>query len=167
MPKVLHRERAVGVRADFADLLDDWERDGTHDVVIPPDGGLRLDEANQAAKAAIGLSAAKTLRSTPHGRGAALDVWPRDFLAHVPVSHGGTARRWTSWEKLPAEIREQFAAFGRFAEVRRFKWGGRWVSRTFPNGDQPHVELPNWQALPFPPREEATHAAPHTRKDQA
>lgn len=68
----------------------------------------------------------------------------------MPASHGGTGKRWTSWEALPESLKLQFAAFGRFAESRGFKWGGRWVSKTFPNGDQPHVELPNWQALPFP-----------------
>lgn len=150
MPKIHHRERSRGTNPKFGQLLDDWEREGEHDIVIAFDGGLRTDEARQAANAAAGMSQAPTLKKTPHGRGAALDVYPVEFLEHVPESHGGTAKRWTPWALLPDFIKAKFRAFGEFAEKRGFKWGGRWVGRAFPNGDQPHVELADWQRLPYP-----------------
>lgn len=151
MVRVLELDRAHGVHPSLLELLASWEREGSHDVVVAPNGGLRTDARLQAALASGGASAASTLRSTPHGRAAALDVWPVSFLAHVPRAQGGTASRWTSWEALPADVREAFAAFGRFAEVRGFVWGGRWRGKTFPHGDQPHVELREWRTMPFPP----------------
>lgn len=151
MSLVLHRERSAGVHPRLKALLDTWAAVGTHDVLVAPDGGLRTDEAVQASKAAVGQSNATTLRQTPHGRGGAVDVWPVSFLPHVPKSAGGTGARWVSWEMLPQQVRDEFAAFGGFAEHHGFRWGGRWRGAKFPNGDQPHVELDNWQTLPFPP----------------
>lgn len=142
-PRVRNRERAKGVRGELQTLLDDWEREGTHDVMIPswPWGGLRTSEADQAKLAGDGFSAANTLEKTPHGRGGGLDVWPVEFEKHV----NGT------WAAVPEHVKQQFRDFGAFAEARGFVWGGRWSSATYPNGDQPHVELRNWRSLPFPP----------------
>lgn len=141
--RVLNRTRARGVRRELQELLDAWELYGTHQVTIPasPWGGLRTSEADQAGYAAGGMSGASTLASTPHGRGAALDVWPVGFEAHV----NGT------WEAVPDDIKGKFLAFGLFAESRGFTWGGRWRSSSMPNGDQPHVEIAAWRTLPFPP----------------
>lgn len=147
---VLHRERAEGVRPELAAVLDAWAQEGTHAVVVAPFGGRRSSNDDQQQLAALGMSAATDLRSTPHGRGAALDIWPEGFLEHVPMSWGGTAARWSSWSELPQELRDQFAVFGEWAEARGLVWGGRWRSSTYPNGDQPHIELPNWRSLPFP-----------------
>lgn len=151
MPLVRYRARAHGVHPHLMALLDSWGVDGTHDVLVAPNGGVRTDEALQASTAAAGLSQAKTLRSTPHGRAAALDVWPVSFLPYVPVSAGGTGNRWVGWEQLPELVRNEFFVFGLFAETRGCKWGGRWRGKAFPNGDQPHVEMADWQRLPFPP----------------
>lgn len=148
--QVLRRERARGVHPQLQALLDTWVLEGTHDVVIAVNGGVRSDPVLQASLAAEGFSAAGTLKVTPHGRAAAVDVWPASFLPHVPVANGGTARRWSSWAELPQPVRDEFKAFGVFAESKGFKWGGRWLGRAYPNGDQPHVELANWQRLPFP-----------------
>jgi hypothetical protein len=148
---VYHRSRADGVVPLLQTLLDAWVRVGTHDIVIAPDGGLRTSVAQQAEKAASGLSNAKTLRQTPHGRGCALDVWPLSFLEFVPLSSGGTAQRWAAWAELPQRVRDEFRAFGEFAERNGFRWGGRFRGKLFPNGDQPHVELMDWQRWPFPP----------------
>ena len=150
MPQVLHLERARGIHPQLRALLDSWCVDGSHNVLVAPNGGVRTDEALQASTAAAGLSQAKTLRSTPHGRAAAVDVWPVSFLPFVPLSAGGTGSRWVSWEQLPELVRNEFFLFGLFAETKGLKWGGRWRGKTFPNGDQPHVELPDWQSLPFP-----------------
>lgn len=147
---VLNRERADNVHPELAEVLDAWEREGTHAVVVAPLGGRRASSGDQQQLAALGMSAATDLRSTPHGRGAALDVWPESFLAHVPLSWGGTAARWSSWAELPQSVRDEFAVFGEWAEARGLVWGGRWRSATYPNGDQPHIELANWRTLPFP-----------------
>jgi D-alanyl-D-alanine carboxypeptidase len=151
MPQVLRRERARGVHPQLHALLDSWAAEGTHDVVIAVNGGVRTDPALQSKLAAEGFSAATTLKLTPHGRAAAVDVWPASFLEHVPVANGGTAKRWSTWAELPDQVRAEFKAFGIFAEERGFKWGGRWIGKSYPNGDQPHVEIANWQRLPFPP----------------
>jgi hypothetical protein len=148
--KVLMRSRADGVHPDLRALLDAWDSQGAHVVVVAPDGGLRTDPALQAGFAAGGMSGASTLATTPHGRGVGLDVWPVSFLPHVPVGSGGTASRWSSWAELPESVKAEFLAFGEFSEARGFKWGGRWRSAKFPNGDQPHVELPNWTRFPYP-----------------
>jgi hypothetical protein len=150
MSRILHRGRAKGVHPRLMDLLEAWETHGSHIIVVAPNGGLRTDAALQAKFAATGQSGASTLDRTPHGRGAALDIWPLQFLEHVPASSGGVATKWTTWQALPAFVKLQFQAFGEFAEKRGFKWGGRWNGPRFPNGDQPHVEIPDWQHLPFP-----------------
>lgn len=141
--RVFGRERLAGVHPSLLQLLDEWEQLGTHDVEIPsyPPAGLRTDADTQARLADGGFSGATTLASTPHGRGAAIDVWPVGFAQHV----NGT------WAAVPAAIKGQFQVFGEFAEARGFTWGGRWRTATLPNGDQPHVELKNWRTLPFPP----------------
>lgn len=149
--QVHHLERAEGCLLPLHQLLADWARSGRHDVLVAPNGGLRTDAVKQSTLASLGLSRAKELRHTPHGRGAAVDVWPASFLAHVPVAEGGTARRWTSWDNLPVGVQADFMAFGEFAESHGFTWGGRWRSASFPHGDQPHVEMRGWTALPFPP----------------
>lgn len=139
--RVQHRERAEGCRAPLLGLLEDWEVEGTHNVLVAPDGGLRTDAAKQAGYAAGGTSNAATLEATPHGRGAGLDVYPVSFLPFI----SGT------WADVPPAVQLEFAEFGRFAEARGLVWGGRWRGSKFPNGDQPHVEIANWRSLPFPP----------------
>lgn len=152
MRRVLHAERMAGCLLQLHILMDAWREQGAHDVAIAPNGGLRTDAVKQATLASLGLSRALELRSTPHGRGAAVDVWPASFLACVPESEGGTARRWASWEEVPLGVRSDFLVFGEFAEARGFTWGGRWRGPVFPHGDQPHIEMKGWTALPFPKR---------------
>lgn len=135
---VRERERADGVHPALQALLDAWEREGTHVVVIGggedwPPGGLRTDALGQAAAAAVGLSGAMTLQQTPHGRGAALDVWPEGFNPRQ------------SFEAQPG-MRELMVVFGEWAERKGYAWGGRWTKQDFP-----HVELRDWRSLPFPP----------------
>lgn len=149
--RVLERARAAGVAPELVALLDAWDVSGPHAVLVAPYGGLRTTQEDQSKLAELGMSAATNLATTPHGRGAALDVWPVAFLAHVPRSWGGTASRWSTWDEVDEPIKAQFATFGAFAEARGLQWGGRWRSSKYPSGDQPHVELPNWQRLPFPP----------------
>lgn len=142
--RVLERYTAHGVHPDLQWLMDEWELYGPFDITVGnlpgfPGGGLRTDEAGQAAAAGANLSQAATLRNTPHGRGAAVDFWPTDF------------NPWIPWAAQPASIKIKFLEIGKFAEARGFEWGGRWRSKTFPDGDQPHVEIIGWRMLPFPP----------------
>ncbi|MFZ5469475.1 MAG: M15 family metallopeptidase [Myxococcota bacterium] len=149
--RIHNRHRADGMRAELRAFLDWWEAHGPFPLQIPPLGGLRTD-AEQAALYAQGRTApgarvtnAATARDTPHGRGAALDVYP---VREVNFA-GGVARIWTGDESDPAErahARALLARVGEAAEARGLVWGGRW------NGleDLPHLELPNWLELPMP-----------------
>jgi hypothetical protein len=138
-PAVLNRERAAGVRPELLTLLDAWEREGTHAVMVAPDGGARIGPeaaAKQAAFFKSGASKAATLADTPHGRGAALDVYPVGF------------NPGKSMDSQP-DMRARFRVFGEWAERKGFVWGGRWASFG-PDGDAPHIELQNWRRFPMP-----------------
>lgn len=145
--RVRNRDAADGVHPDLLALLDAWDKDGTFDVIVAPNGGLRTDEDTQANLASGGLSRATTLKTTPHGRGAALDVWPVGFNAYGPTL-----------SEQP-ESMAQFTEFGAFAKARGLVWGGDWTNfkqsaaqkdGIDPGGDWPHVELASWTSLPFP-----------------
>lgn len=147
--QVNHLEHAAGVHPALRALLGAWNSSGPHRVVISPadtdwspTGGVRTDEASQAAAAGAGLSNASALRDTPHGRAAALDVWPEGFNPH------------RGFDAQPGML-PLFNVFGEWAESQRvvfggalfeFSWGGRWSKP-----DRPHVEIRGWQQLPFPP----------------
>lgn len=148
--KVHRLEFARGVNIKMLDLVRQWAKNGPFEIAVAKYGGLRTNESDQALLSGGGMSAAKGLIKTPHGRGAALDLCPLEFLSFVPTAFGGTARRWTSWDGLPAEVREKFTVIGKFSEALGYTWGGRWVGGAYPNGDQPHHELKGWQSLPFP-----------------
>lgn len=133
--KVQNRERARGAVAQLQAFLDWWEVNGPFAILVAPDGGLRTDAAKQAMYYAQGNSKAKTLAETPHGRGAALDLWPVGFN---PVK---------KLEQQP-DIKAKFEEMGRIAKAApfNFTWGGDW------GWDYPHVEVKNWRkTLPYPP----------------
>lgn len=142
---------AKGVHPRMLELVRQWGQRGPFEIAVAMNGGLRADESVQATLGAVGMSGAANLRKTPHGRGAALDLVPLDFLKHTPTSYGGTASRWSSWEELPQSVKDKFLQLVLFSEQLGYKCGARWMGRAFPNGDWPHHELPNWGALPFPP----------------
>lgn len=150
--RVLNRSAAYGVHPKLQEFLDLWEQRGPFDIEIGelpgfPGGGLRTDEAGQAKACSTPtsgggtLSSACDLASTPHGRGAALDLWPVGFGFNP----------YLSWAQWTPEIKAAFETIGEFAEAQGLTWGGRWRSATFPHGDQPHIEMKNWRTLPFPP----------------
>lgn len=146
--RILRPELSAGLRPELLDFLAWWELHGAFDLVIAgpdalwtwvPRGGVRQgpdDEATQAAAFKEGLTLAKTLADTAHGRAAALDAWPVGFDPRIP------------WERQPATMKLKFAAYGAAAEARGLRWGGRWVSFGGGAGDQPHVEVPHWRTLP-------------------
>ena len=151
--KVHHLERAIGVHPRMLVLLSAWQQRGPFEIVVAMHGGLRTDERVQKMLSGGGMSAAGSLRKTPHGRGGALDLWPRTFLPYVPSSWGGTAKRWGTWPQLPALVKAQFAEIVAFSKGLGFRCGADWISHDYPNGDNPHHELPDWGRLPFPPPE--------------
>lgn len=135
------RWAAAGVHPALQALLDAWEREGWFDVEVGtpfggfPGGGLRTasDAGGQLAACQQGLSGACTLAETPHGRGAALDIWPAGF---VPTR---------DYASQPGTL-ELMRQFGQWAKTQGFDWGGDWA-----NPDMPHVEMRGWRSLPFPP----------------
>lgn len=129
--KVWHRERAKGVRPELQAFLDWWEQNGAFPITVVEHGGVRYDQAEQAALFARGATKAATLADTPHGHAGALDLAPYDEKKRAPM--------WSGADHL-------FAAIGAAAKARGLKWGGDWQSFK----DLPHVELPNWRSLPMP-----------------
>lgn len=127
--RVHHRERAKGVDIRLIAFLDWWESNGPFELTVLKDGGVRTDEARQRNFYEVGTSKAKTLDETPHGRGGALDC--------APLINGDVP--WTD--------KGLFERMGRFAESKGLQWGGRWKDPV----DGPHIQVPDWRQLPFPP----------------
>lgn len=135
--RLYHRERASGLEPQLEMFLDWWAAFGPFPLVVPALGGVRTDEATQAALYARGVTNARTLAETPHGRKGAVDLAPytRQGALYAP-----------DYSETPANL-ARYETLGRAAEAHGLRWGGRW-SRP----DRPHVEVPNWRSLPFPPR---------------
>ena len=135
-------EKLADVNPLFRNLIDEWKT-AKQTFPIQIDDGLRKGvEAELAQKSyfAKGMSKAKTLRETPHGRGAAIDIRPVSFTP---------AMERLAWPDVPEKVKTEFYIFGLFAENRGFKWGGRWRNATFPYGDQRHIEIVGWERIPF------------------
>jgi hypothetical protein len=131
---VQNRERANGAAAPLQAFLDWWDTNGPFPLVVAPDGGVRTDAAKQAGYYAAGTSKAKTLDQTPHGRAAALDLWPAGFNPRVPL------------DQQP-DIKAKFKQMGAIAKSQfNFTWGGDW------GWDYPHVEVKGWKNMPYPPK---------------
>lgn len=127
------------VHPEFRKLIDGWKtHPNTFDIKIV--GGMRNDEAEVARLYAIGMSNAKNLSQTPHGRGGAIDIHPVEFNPRIP------------WPDQPTAIKNKFLIFGMYAEGAGYEWGGRWRGSKFPYGDQPHVERKDWRTMPYPPK---------------
>lgn len=147
--QVLERQRADGVHPDVQALLDAWTQEGTFDVTVAggayPGGGLR--SALDVAKAAsMGLSNATSLSTTPHGRGAAIDLWPAGFNPDSTMT-------------AQPDAMAKFQQLGAFYQSHGFVWGGGFTSIVAPDGTQgdlPHGEMQNWQSLPYPPPDYGT-----------
>lgn len=139
--RVYHRQRAAGVDRRLQAFLDWWEKNGPFPIVVDPDGGVRTDAAKQRAFYDKGASEAATLDLTPHGRAGAIDVHP------VKSGNPVTGAVFVVGYHMAAE----YAEIGRVAESMGLKWGGRWKTPKMPDGDAPHIEVPDWKSLPFPP----------------
>jgi hypothetical protein len=97
---------------------------------------MRRDPLEQARLYAAQTSKAKTLADTPHGRGAAVDLYP--VLAFDDLGRPSAVDLYS---------RERFAELGAAAKRFGLVWGGEFSGLY----DGPHVELAEWRALPFPP----------------
>ena len=134
-PLVLRPERAYGVRPELLGFLDWWRIHGPFRITIGEHGGLRTSDTVQLALYLKGASDARTLRDTPHGRGAALDLY--------------RVTRWTERGAVLEVALADHAAFGAIgaaAKAYGLAWGGDWQKP-----DEPHVQLPDWRSLPFQP----------------
>lgn len=146
---VLNIERAAGCREELKDLLEQWKIHGTHDITVAEDGGYRFGpvaERTQEHFFEAGLSRARTLEDTPHGRRCAVDCHPVGFDPHK------------SFKDQAPGYREKFLAWGAFVEACGLVWGGRFGGFGS-DGDMPHAEIPHWRTLfqfpsgePVPPR---------------
>lgn len=140
---VFNREVARGVHPALQNLLDAWEQEGWFDVVVA--SGVRT-QAQQAANYAAGLTKASDVSTTPHGRGAALDIHPAGF------------DQSKCFAGQPGML-DKMNAFGNWAKTKGMVWGGDFSGYYSPackaidnvQGDRPHVEIAGWRSLPFPP----------------
>lgn len=138
--KVFHRERADALAPALALALDAYAQSGPWPIVVVD--GLRAGTdaaARQASYFASGASKARTLGETPHGRGGAFD------FAVVKQAAGDAVVSTYPADENPS----LYASVGAWFEARGLTWGGRWSSFGA-NGDAPHIEVPNWRALPMP-----------------
>lgn len=133
--KVYHREMADPLDARLRAALDEYAVGGPWPIRLT--SGLRIGpaaEVEQLSYFNTGKSKAKTLDQTPHGRGGAFDFG----VVNVPLVSIHTAK----------DHPELYAQCAAFFEARGLVWGGR-----FPGFyDGPHIEVPNWRALPYPPQ---------------
>lgn len=140
--KVLRLHLAADVRSELQAFLAWWDISGPFALTlayadprwswVPPQVRTNEDARNAHD---LGLSNATNADNTPHGElyRAAIDCWPAEFDPRV------------SWDNQPQAVKDKFALYGQLGEQHGLKWGGRWRGPTFPNGDQPHLEVPGWK----------------------
>lgn len=144
--KVLHIERAKGCDVRLLSFLKWWQENGTFDIHVAPDGGVRHDEEKQLSYFLNGYSNAKTLEETAHGRGGAIDLYPVGFNPSIAIPRHSLGPPNSGGTKQPV-TEARFFELGAAGENFGLVWGGRWKSPY----DLPHFQVPNWQRLPFPP----------------
>lgn len=134
-----HKERADGCRDELKQLLALFELHGEGEWEVPEEGGYRygpIDEARQEELCRTGLSRAKTLKQTPHGRRCGLDLRPKGFNPHRSFedpSNAGMLEKFQTWG----------AFVDRFGTPLKIRWGGHFKGFG-KNGDMPHAELIDW-----------------------
>ncbi len=147
--RVFHYNRAAGCDERLLDFLGWWQVHGPHVITIPETGGPRYSQLEQRRLFVAHKSMAKTLEDTPHGRCGALDAYPAildptgRFVAGIHL------------DASAPEAKALFLAWGEAAESCGLKWGGRFLPIDPITGlgwDCPHIEVPDWQSLPFPPQ---------------
>lgn len=148
--KVHERARAKGVHPTLIAFLDWWEENGEFDILVAPDGGVRTDPAVQLAAFNAGNSKARTLDQTPHGRAAALDLWPVGFQANRDWAGQKDQTMMDKFRTIGTAWKENFGGV----------WGGDWLANPGDaiGWDAAHCEIKGWAgttafiaALPYPP----------------
>lgn len=137
--RMLRNRARLGGRLDprLEAFLDWWESSGPFQITVGVDGGLRTDAALQEQLWKDKKSNARTLRQTPHGRGGAVDLW-----AYKP----GTLR--PAFDTKDPETLARYHEIGAAGKAHGLVWGGDWTTLR----DYPHLEVPDWESLPYPPR---------------
>jgi hypothetical protein len=136
--QVLNIERASGCRDELKDMLDQWKIHGSFDITVAEDGGYRFGPAAERVQEhffSVGMSKARTLEDTPHGRRCAVDCHPVGFVPSKSFA-----------EQPFFGMREKFKEWGLFVELCGFVWGGRFGGFGR-DGDMPHAEIPHWRTL--------------------
>ena len=145
MSAICNRQRTNGILQPLQDLLDLWAQFGTHDIDIPPTGGYRfgpIDEAQQEELCRNGLSKARTLRETPHGRRCGLDVYPLGFNPHRSFEDASNAGMLQKCRDFVAFVDKYGPPLGLRSGAHFLNFG--------PLGDIVHVELADWISRSFP-----------------
>ncbi len=137
--QVLYLERLQGIHPSLLAFVGSWQQTGKFPILAAFDGGLRTDSAKQLQYYNLGNSNAKTLDQTPHGRGAAMDLYPVGFDTRIGITRDSPFELNFKWA---------FYEMGEAAERAGLVWGGRWTKPY----DLPHIEVPNWRSLPYPAR---------------
>lgn len=144
--EVLYPQRMDGVVPELRETVLRW--DGPFDILVAPDGGLRTDPAKQLQYFNEGNSKARTLAETPHGRGAAVDLWPMSFNPSRPLfTAAEDDKNKTDVSRFTIH---QPIAFAHFEYMRA--WATRHGLTILGRWDLPHWELPQWRSLPYPPK---------------
>lgn len=146
--RVRNRKRLNGVLdSRLMAFLDWWDAHGPFMVTVGVDGGIRADEAKQAALYAQGRTApgnivtnAATLALSAHGRRGGLDLW---VYKPETVTDGTFVPDFDT--DNPATL-ARYRAMGEAGKRLGLTWGGDFKMRDFP-----HFEVPDWKSLPYPP----------------
>lgn len=118
-------------------FLDWWDSFGPFLVTVGLNGGLRTDAALQEQLWREGKTHARYLPDTPHGRGGAVDLWVYKLGTLVPT-----------FDTSDPDTLHRYGVIGMLGKAHGLVWGGDWTSLR----DLPHLEVPDWRDLPFPPR---------------
>lgn len=140
--RVFHFDRLAHCDKRLVDFFAWWQIAGPFPLTIPATGGLRHNSLEQARLFELGVTRAKSLQDTPHGRGAAVDAYP------AILDPTGTYVVAIHRSAVDQDDVDRFATYGELAQKHGLEWGGSWPKFK----DLPHVQCPNWRELPYPPQ---------------
>lgn len=146
--RVFHFNRIAQVDPRLVQFFAWWNRQGPFAITIPQTGGIRTNELLQARLFSEGMTRARSLADTPHGRGAAVDAYP------AVLDPSGVYVAAIHLDAKTEMSRMLFRTYGELAEQHGLHWGGRFepLNEHGLGWDLPHVEVHNWRELPYPPK---------------
>lgn len=148
-------EYADGVLDPLQQLLNLLMLEGEGEWTIPEHGGYRygpIDEAKQEELFRTKQSKAKSLKQTPHGRRAAVDLWPKGFNPNRSFEHPSNVGMLERFKYWGAFVDKHGPALG-------IRWGGHF-NGFGQYGDMPHCEMSDWARRAFPSGELIAQAVP-------